>query len=158
MKRMILSLLIVTTLAALVVGMLATNTRLTPLPVVSAAEGTLVCSLSTLKGSYSVRGQGTVVAQLPNLPPPPFQFAEVSIANFDGAGNLSGKAFLNLNGIAAQGTFAGTYVVNSDCTGSLTLQDSLGIPVNESFVVLGNKGIREVDTDRIFVSSESDLN
>lgn len=150
MKRVIGWLVISFVLAAVMIAGTLTH-RVTMLPVVHAAGGTPSCSLSTLKGTYAVQGQGTVVAQLPNLPPPPFQFAEVSIATLDGAGNISGSATLNLNGIAVEGTFGGTYTVKPDCTVSLTLQTSLGIPVNENFVVLGNRGFVEVDTDAYIV-------
>jgi hypothetical protein len=148
MNQMIVRLAITATTAALVIVALTTKDRVTALPVVHAAGSNPGCSVSTLKGDYAVHGQGTVVAQLPNLPPPPFQFAEVAIATLDGAGNLSGKATLSLGGIAVQGTFSGTYSVNSDCTGTVALQTSLGIPVNESLVAVGNRGFVEVDTDQ----------
>jgi hypothetical protein len=109
------------------------------------------CSVSTLKGGYAVHGQGTVVQQLPNLPAPSFQFAEVARATLDGAGNVYGTAMLNLGGIAVQGTFSGTYTVNADCTGTVTLQTSLGIPVNESLIAVSNQLFREVDNDSYIV-------
>jgi hypothetical protein len=37
--------------------------------------------------------------------------------------------------------------VNSDCTGTLSLETSAGFPVHESFVVLRNGGLRLVQTD-----------
>jgi hypothetical protein len=119
-------------------------------PMTTAAQAqanTTSCSLSTLKGNYSVQGQGTVVAQLPGFPAPPFPAAEVAMDTFDGAGNVFGKATVNVGGVIVQATVAGTYTVNSDCTGTLSLETSLGLPVNESFVVLRNGGLRLVDTD-----------
>ena len=151
MNRMIARLATTATIAALVIVAVTTKDRVHALPVVHAAGSNPGCSFSTLKGDYAVHGQGTVVAQLPNLPPPPFQFAEAAIATFDGAGNLSGKATLSLGGIAVQGTFSGTYTVNSDCTGTVALQTSLGIPVNESLVAVGNRSFVEVDTDPYIV-------
>jgi len=109
------------------------------------------CSLSTLKGTYSVQGQGTVVAQLPGFPPPPFPFAEVALDFIDGAGNVSGNFTVNANGAVISGIVAGTYTVNLDCTGTLSLQTSIGLPVNEYFVVLRNGGLRLVDTDPFVV-------
>jgi hypothetical protein len=105
------------------------------------------CSLSTLKGTYSVQGQGTIVAQLPGFPAPPFPFAELAVDLFDGAGNVSGNATVNIDGVVVQATVAGTYTLRSDCTGTLSLQTSVGLPVNESLVVLRNGGLRLVDTD-----------
>jgi len=151
MKRLISGVAISVVVAVVMIAAPTVTNTVKRLPVVHADEGNPVCSVGTLKGSYAVSGQGTVVAQLPNLPPPPFPFAEVAIATLDGAGSVSGKATLNLNGIAVQGTFNGTYTVKPDCTGSLTLRTSLGIPVNENFVVLGNRAFVEVDTDPYIV-------
>src|SRR6266852_1902043 len=104
------------------------------------------CSLSTLKGTYSVQGQGTVVAQLPGFPAPPFPFAEVAIDFIDGAGNISGNFTANVDGAVISGTVVGTYTVNPNCTGTISLLTNLGIPVNESFLVLRNGGLRLLDT------------
>jgi hypothetical protein len=49
------------------------------------------------------------------------------------------------------GTIAGTYKVNPDCTGTLSMQTSAGFPVDESFVVLRNGGLRLVQTDPFVV-------
>src|SRR5260370_5531207 len=120
--------------------------------VVGLAEGgraqTTGCSLSTLKGTYSVQGQGTIIAQFPGFPAPPFPFAEVASDFIDGTGNIIGKFTFNAGGVVLSGTVAGTYTMNPDCTGtfSLLLTD-LGIPVNESFVVLLNGSLRLVETD-----------
>ena len=116
-------------------------------PVAHAEDSIDTCSVSTLKGAYSVQAQGTVVSQLPNFPAPPFPFAEAGIDNLDGAGNLTGKVTLNIDGLAVQANVAGTYAVNSDCTGTLSLTTSLGIPVNESIVVVSKERFIAVDTD-----------
>ncbi len=104
------------------------------------------CSLASLRGPYAVEGQGTVVVQLPGLPAPPAPFTESSLANFDGAGNFSGKATVNIGGVALNATFTGTYTVNSDCTGNLTVNTSLGLTVQEAFVVIGG-GQRFITTE-----------
>jgi hypothetical protein len=123
----------------------------TALPVAHAEDGADTCSVSMLKGAYSVQAQGTIVSQLPNFPAPPFPFAEAGIDNLDGAGNIAGKVTVNIDGLAVQATVAGTYTVNSDCTGTLSLSTSLGIPVNESIVVLGKQSFLAVDTDSYVV-------
>jgi len=109
------------------------------------------CSLSTLKGNYSMQAQGTVIAQFPGLPVPPFPFAEVAIDFIDGAGNITGKFTANAGGLVILGTVAGTYTVNPDCTGTISLLTDLGIPVNETFLILRNGGLRLVDTDSYVV-------
>ena len=69
MNRMIARLATTATIAALVIVAVTTKDRVHALPVVHAAGSNPGCSVSTLKGDYAVHGQGTVVAQLPNLPP-----------------------------------------------------------------------------------------
>jgi len=120
-------------------------------PAVHAQDGTTGCSLTTLKGTYSVQGQGTVVAQLPGFPAPPFPFGEIAIDFIDGAGNISGNFTANVDGAVVSGTVVGTYTVNPNCTGTISLLTNLGIPVNESFVVLRNGGLRLLDTDSYIV-------
>lgn len=116
-----------------------------------AQDAATGCSLSTLKGNYSVQAQGTVIAQFPGLPAPPFPFAEVAIDFIDGAGNITGKFTANAGGVVIPGTVAGTYTVNPDCTGTISLLTDLGIPVNETFLILRNGGLRLVDTDSYVV-------
>jgi hypothetical protein len=116
-----------------------------------AQNGTTSCSLSTLKGNYSVQGQGMVVAQFPGFPAPPFPFAEVAIDFIDGAGNITGKFTLNADGVVVSGTVKGTYTMNPDCTGTFSLLTDLGFPVNETFLVLKNGGLRLVQTDPFVV-------
>jgi hypothetical protein len=116
-------------------------------PAAHAQSGTTTCSLSTLKGNYSVQGEDTIVAQLPGFPPP-LPFGEIAIDFIDGAGNISGSFTANLAGIVLSGSVSGTYTVNPDCTGTISLVTSLGNAVNESFVVLRNGSLRLVDTTR----------
>jgi len=78
----------------------------------------------------------------------------VAIDYLDGAGNISGK-FTAKDGVVAPGTVAGTYTVNADCTGTVTMQTNSGIPVNESFVALGNRSLRLVDTDFYIVATRT---
>ena len=49
-------------------------------------------------------------------------FVLVGTATFDGHGNISGGTSESFSGSIEQGiTFAGTYTVNPDCTGSITI-------------------------------------
>jgi hypothetical protein len=148
MKRRMTALVPLAALAALTLIAAA-------LPVAHAEDRAATCSVSMLKGTYSVLAQGTVVAQLPNFPAPPFPFAEVAIDYLDGTGNISGEFTANVGGVVVPGTVAGTYTVNSDCTGTVTMQTNSGIPVKESFVVLGNRSLRLVDTDFYIVATRT---
>ncbi|MGH8067875.1 MAG: hypothetical protein ACRERE_22145 [Candidatus Entotheonellia bacterium] len=82
-------------------------------PRVQAAIPT--CSLSTLRGSYGYTATGTI----PNVG----DLAAVGILTSDGTGQVSGADTAAASiGVIEQRTFRGTYTVNADCTGSLTLQ------------------------------------
>jgi hypothetical protein len=75
------------------------------------------CSEATLKGTYGVFEQGTLMVGPPNpiFPPAPFPIVTVANPTFDGAGNFSGTFTGSFGGIIVPGTFTGTYKVTSDC-------------------------------------------
>src|SRR5262245_9750571 len=76
------------------------------------------CSNASLQGSFGFTAQGTLLAL-----PPPFAgpFAEVGRQTFDGKGNTDATGTLSGNGNIFRVTVQGTYDVNPDCTGSMTL-------------------------------------
>lgn len=84
------------------------------------------CSLKRAAGKWSFTDSGTVVGVGPRV--------AVGILTLDSAGNVSnGVATSSLNGSVAQETFSGTYTVNPDCTGTITVTiSSAGV---ELFVV-----------------------
>ena len=147
MKRSVVS-AVVALLGCLVVAISLGNLSKQRIPGVPAsvvrADGG--CSVASLNGPYAVQGQGTVVAQIPNLPAPPFPFGEASIAHFNGAGTFFGSATVNFGGVALSVPFTGTYTVNSDCTGNLTVNTNLGLAVREAFVLIGG-GQRLISTE-----------
>ena len=61
---------------------------------------------------------------------------------------LSGKSTVNLGGVVLQSTATGSYTVNSDCTGTITIKSSAGFVLHDSIVVT-DRGRRtvEVQTD-----------
>ncbi len=77
------------------------------------------CSNATLAGRYATRGDGFV----PGGPPPaPFvPFATVSMMTFDGYGHLSNDVTTSTNGAINSSVNPGTYTVDADCTGSMTI-------------------------------------
>jgi hypothetical protein len=92
------------------------------------------CSNATLQGSFGYTSTGTL---LPSFVPPPYAgpFAEVGRQTFDGKGDTDATGTLSANGnIFLKVTFEGTYAVNPDCTGSMTLSSSLGVS-NADFVI-----------------------
>lgn len=108
------------------------------------------CSLASLHGTYAVHAQGTIVGQLPQPPFPnaPFPFGEAGIITLDGKGQLSGKTTVNLGGVVLQPTLTGTYTVNSDCTGTVTVQSSGGFVLHDAIIVTrAGRATVEVQTD-----------
>ena len=91
------------------------------------------CSNASLQGSFGFTSTGTILALPPPLAGP---FAEIGRQTFDGRGNTEATATLSANGNIVKVTVQGTYVVNPDCTGSMTLYVSpFGITVNADFVI-----------------------
>lgn len=147
MKRTLTVLLVVATLAALLVLAPTAKKSIPVLPTVHAQDENSGCSLASLNGRYAIEGQGTVVAQLPGFPPPPAAQGEVAIVTVNGAGSFSGSATLNVGGLVLNSVpFTGNYTVNSDCTGTTTINTSLGLTLHNAIVVIGG-GQRFVETE-----------
>lgn len=102
------------------------------------------CSLATLKGTYGVLEEGTIVQQIPGFPPPPLPFAVAATVSFDGAGKLSGSATASINGFVNTGPVTGTYTVNPDCTYSDEFTDSLGFTNHHAGAIIGNGVFRKI--------------
>jgi hypothetical protein len=104
----------------------------------STAKG---CSNATLRGSYGFTSTGTILPPLFGQPSYSFDgpagpFAEVGRQTFDG--NEQGKteyaATISNNGETTPGLlFRGTYSVNKDCTGTMTLTQTLPFPSTVTF-------------------------
>src|SRR6266849_2528072 len=91
------------------------------------------CSNASLRGSFGFTSTGTLLAL-----PPPFAgpFGEIGRQTFDGQGNTDATATLSANGNINRVIKQGTYVVNPDCTGSMTLFISpLGATQTLDFVI-----------------------
>lgn len=92
--------------------------------VAAAKDPATTCSNATLKGSY-----GNVFQFLNLLPGSPvpqpigagthFAGAGFNVFTFDGAGSFSGPSRLSFGGLIISSMVAGTYTVNSNCTGSI---------------------------------------
>ena len=106
------------------------------------------CSKVSLQGGFGYTSTGALLA---TYAPPPFAgpFAEVGRQTFDGKGNTRATATLSANGNIIKVTITGTYVVNRDCTGSMTLNVSpLGATVHAAFVIDDDRAeLRAILTD-----------
>ena len=119
------------------------------IPVVRADSDTdSGCTLASLKGSYAVSRQGTLLTSVLGLPAPAL-WGEVAGAVFDGSGSFSGNATVNVGGAVLNSVpFTGTYTVNSDCTGTVTVNANVGVTLHKTIVVTGGgRGYIETQTD-----------
>lgn len=94
----------------------------------AAAQGR-GCSNDTLKGAWGYTETGSVI--LPASLPAPYGGSVVAAAavgryEFDRAGNFEGEQNSSANGAVGPDTKVGTYTINRDCTGTLTLTASRG--------------------------------
>jgi hypothetical protein len=90
------------------------------------------CSNYTLRGSYAQTGSGVITAPPDQAGP----FANVGTLVFDGNGGLTGTLVVSSNGSSSPATETGTYTVNSDCTGTYTVQIApFGITSQASFAI-----------------------
>ena len=121
--------------------------RFTAQPVVRAQSG---CTVGSLKGSYSLAINGFFYDA------DGFQgvYSSAGLAVADGTGIISGTDTVNLDGTPTRGRqFTGTYNVNSNCTGSMILNDSSGTEILSMDLVVANGGktvaLVDYDTDMI---------
>jgi hypothetical protein len=103
------------------------------------------CSTAMVRGAYAVYGQGTVFV---GSPPQPGLEVDVGLAAIDGKGNMTGSITFSFNGTIFRTKYIGSYLVNSDCTITLTTHDDLGETLQQEGVVLDNGDeIRFIGTD-----------
>jgi hypothetical protein len=103
------------------------------------------CSDRMLWGDYGHSSEGVVIPA-PNVT---LQFRSVGTAHFDGRGNFSFLEHTVINGVSQESGWTrspGTYTVNADCTGMLTINTPLSpVPINASFVVFREgEEVREI--------------
>jgi len=124
------------------------------------------CSNATLKGSFGYTSTGTILPAFFGLPdtydpfaPPAGPFAEVGRQTFDGNGDTEYTATISNNGAPTPDlAFKGTYSVNKDCTGSMTLSTTPRDPFTATihiYFVIDAEGseIRALVTDQHLVES-----
>jgi hypothetical protein len=94
------------------------------------------CSNASLAGTFSRRDTGTVLSPAPAAGP----IAVVGTLTFDGNGAVTGASVSSQNGTIGHGTQTGTYTVNPDCTGTITVQVSPGGYSAHYFFVIDDSG------------------
>jgi len=91
------------------------------------AEGK--CNLETIKGGYGFLNKGLAFG---------INFAGVGAMTLDGTGNLSGHGFTSFGGAISNDTFTGSYTVNADCTGTLSVTFPTMFTVTSSMAISDN--------------------
>ena len=90
------------------------------------------CSNASIKGSYGLSCEGTLVGVGP--------LAVIGVFTADGKGNGSEVETISFNGAISQGVlFTVTYTVNADCTGSFVSTGADGSVFHNDFVIDANK-------------------
>jgi hypothetical protein len=103
------------------------------------------CSDASLTGTFAYTTTGSILAP-PALAGP---FASVGTQTFDGIGGTTAAAAVSQNGNIISVTITGTYRVNPDCTGTMTLQISpIALTTHVFFVIDQNNGeFQAIQTD-----------
>jgi hypothetical protein len=116
--------------------------------IVPGAQAQGRCSNDTVRGTYGGFVTGSAIAGTQQV-----ALAVLGTATFDGRGIVAGGTTESINGAIEQGdTFAGSYTVNANCTGSMTFigQHPAGRTDVHHFdmvVVDGGKEIAIISTD-----------
>ena len=102
--------------------------------------------MATVKGSYGAFAQGTVLAQFPGFPRPPYAGVVAGLHSYDGAGNVFITYAASFGGVIMPwgATATGTYTVNRDCTILVSVVSSGGLPANFVGVITGRGMLQEV--------------
>lgn len=112
---------------------------------------TPACRVAVLRGGYGAGTTGLINSSsnanditIPSFVP----FAEAAYFLFDGHGNLSGSSSVTFGGIVSAVTFTGSYTVNANCTGSMTVETSDGDSVHRNLIIVDDgKEVEFVSTD-----------
>ena len=106
------------------------------------------CSVATLNGTFGIQVTGSIVDFGPIGP-----VAEAGIIKFDGTGGVSQTTTVSLNGtiIPDRSSLSGSYQINPDCSGDLSLVLPVGpgvtVTSTSHFVIVDHaKEIRLVNT------------
>ena len=126
-----------------------------PLMVLVASSGAMAgsreCTDSTIKGSYAFTIHGQIL-----MPGGPLLVDGIAKTTFDGDGELTQVSAVAINGNIPLiwSPSSGTYTVNSDCAGTMTLI-STGQPTLHLAILVSQSGnhIHTVITDRGFAAT-----
>lgn len=93
------------------------------------------CNSATLQGTFAYTTTGFSVAGATGPLPAPLPFADAGAQTFDGNGGTALNGMSNSNGTVGHPNQTGTYTVNSDCTGTFSIELAPGKTANYFFVI-----------------------
>ena len=96
------------------------------------------CNNGTLNGGFATRGSGFAPANPMDPASPLVPFANVSLMTFDGDGGLTNAAVNSGNGTVVPVNNTGTYALNADCTGTMTIAAPVGVLT--FYIVVADRG------------------
>jgi hypothetical protein len=111
--------------------MVLTAAALSALTTAPVMGQTSECTLATVKGSYGLVANGTLLGVGP--------FSAAGILTTNGAGSFTYSFTQNVNGVISSGTVPGTYTLDSNCSGTATFANG------ETFAAVVVNGAQEVD-------------
>jgi len=94
----------------------------------SPAHSQGTCGLETIKGRFVFTGRGFIEAVQPGIQRMHYGFFE-----FDGAGKLVGKQSSSRSGKIGREQLKGSYTLDADCTGTITLGGIVGSETHWDF-------------------------
>jgi hypothetical protein len=100
------------------------------------------CSLARLNGTYGFTTTGSIVAA-----GPVGLVADVGVMTFDGAGSVSEREWLSLNGAPGERVSGGEYTLEGDCTGVITLvlpPPATGVAISNFVLVDEGRELRAI--------------
>lgn len=86
------------------------------------------CGLDALKGRFVFTGRGFIEAAQPGI-----QRMHYGFLDFDGAGKLAGKQSSSRGGKIGREQLKGSYTLDADCTGTITLGGIVGSETHWDF-------------------------
>jgi hypothetical protein len=103
------------------------------------SRGTSTCTDAAIKGTFGFQGGGFNSSLVPK--------AFEGQVTLDGAGKLTGTETASAGGTIVSGPISGTYTVNSDCTGSVSVSFKTKNFTSNFVIVNGDKSALEISTE-----------
>lgn len=106
------------------------------------------CDATSFNGAFGYKLAGSVYDNQGYI----YVLGAVGRLVSDGAGTINGTHTYSFDGNIVKQQYSGTYTVNADCTGSMTMNPTDGSSVHYDFVILNNgQQVDVVQTDVAYI-------